>query len=106
MCSLYRFDYDKRLGIAIPDLEKDWQSYDKVTQEEILSIWEEIRGDIPDRVKHLENKINEKQAELFEEDDFNRSCDLNTEISDLASTINDLWLWFRAQGEISARSHF
>ncbi|RXI98753.1 hypothetical protein DS745_19710 [Anaerobacillus alkaliphilus] len=103
---LYQFEFDERLGIAIPDLKKDWNSYDKETQEEILTKWEEIRGDIPDRVKHLEGKINRKQDELYNEDDFDRSCTLNSEISDLASAINDLWLWFRAQGEITGRSHF
>ncbi|MFN7250650.1 MAG: hypothetical protein ACK4M9_07600 [Anaerobacillus sp.] len=102
---MYRFEYDQRLGISIPDLDRDWQLFDKATQEEILSQWEEIRGDIPDRVKKLEEQINIKQAELFNEDDFNKSCDINTEISELASTINDLWLWFRSQGEISGKSH-
>jgi gas vesicle protein len=102
---LYRFEYDQRLGISIPDLDREWQLFDKATQEEILSEWEEIRGDIPDRVKKLEEQINIKQAELFNEDDFNKSCDINTEISELASTINDLWLWFRSQGEISGKSH-
>jgi gas vesicle protein len=104
--SLYRFEYDQRLGISIPDLDREWQLFDKATQEEILSQWEEIRGDIPDRVKKLEEEINIKQAALFNEDDFNKSCDINTEISELASTINDLWLWFRSQGEISGKSHY
>lgn len=102
---MYRFDYDKRLGIAIPDLEKSWDSYDKMAQEEILLVWEDIRGNIPDRVRELEQEINRKQAELNDEDNFKRSCQLNTEISELASTINDLWLWFRSNGEISGKAH-
>ncbi len=106
MSLLYRFEFDQRLGIQIPDLTRDWNTYDKETQEEILTKWEEIRGNIPDRVKYLEEKINCKQDELYNEDDFGRSCALNSEISELASAINDLWLWFRAQGEITQRSHF
>lgn len=105
VCLLYRFEYDQRLGIAIPDLDQEWHRIDKATQEEILSQWEEIRGDIPDRVKQLEEKINLKQKALFNEDNFKKSCEINTEISELASTINDLWLWFRAQNEISTKSH-
>ncbi|WP_261177405.1 DUF4391 domain-containing protein [Anaerobacillus sp. CMMVII] len=102
---MYRFEYDQRLGIALPDLTKDWNCLDKATQEEILVQWEQIRGDIPDRVKELENQINAKQAALFNEENFKRSCEINTEISELASTINDLWLWFRSQGEITGKSH-
>lgn len=103
---MYRFEYDQRLGIAIPDLDQEWHLFDKATQEEILSQWEEIRGDIPDRVKEIEAEINVKQTALFNEEDFIKSCDINTAISELASTINDLWLWFRSQGEISTKSHY
>jgi hypothetical protein len=103
---LYRFEYDQRLGIAIPDLNKEWKCFDRNTQEEILSQWEAIRGNIPDRVRELEQEINIKQALLDNEDDFLQSCHLNSEIAELASTINDLWIWFRSQAKISGKAHF
>ncbi len=103
---LYIFEFDKRLGIAIPSLERDWNFLDKAMQEEILSRWEEIRGNIPDRVKQLETEINQKQTLLFHEEDFLKSCDLNSEISELASIINDLWLWFRSKGKITAQNQY
>lgn len=102
---LYQFEYDHRLGIEIPNLKNDLQQYDKATQEQILAKWESIRGNIPDRIKLLEQEINRKQAQLNDEENFKRSCELNREISDLASTINDLWLWFRSQGEINGKAH-
>ncbi len=50
---------------------------------------------IPDRIKELEHYINAKQHHLNNEEDFEISCKLNSEIADLASIINDLWLWYR-----------
>ena len=52
-------------------------------------------GLIPDRIISLEEIINTKQAQLSNETNFELSCQLNHEIADLASIINDLWLWFR-----------
>lgn len=100
---MYRFEYDQRLGISLPDLKKSWKDYNQATQEEILSLWEEIRGNIPERIYELEQEINQKQALLNNEENFELACDLNTRISQLASTINDLWLWFRAHNEIGKR---
>lgn len=90
------FLYDSRLGIPIPDLEKNIETYSPEIQEKILFSWEQIRGAIPDRMKELERSINEKQAALSNESNFEKSCELNTEIAELASIINDLWLWYRA----------
>ncbi|MEH7331488.1 hypothetical protein V7161_02495 [Neobacillus drentensis] len=99
------FSFDERLGIYLPDLTNEWDEYSKETQQDILFNWEQIRGSIPDRIADLENDINHKQAQLSDESDFKRSCQLNTEIADLASIINDLWLWFRANQSLSAKSH-
>ncbi|WP_042354800.1 hypothetical protein [Bacillus rubiinfantis] len=99
------FSYDNRLGIYIPVLKLDWDEYSKEIQEEILLYWENIRGAIPDRIIELENEINQKQAQLNDENDFSRSCQLNSEIAELASIINDLWLWYRANQTISAKIH-
>lgn len=99
------FSHNERLGIEIPILEKNWNDYSEYTQQAILFHWEKIRGRIPDRIAELEETINEKQAQLSDESDFNRSCILNSEIADLASIINDLWLWYRTNQDISGKMH-
>jgi hypothetical protein len=101
----YTFNYNKRLGIKLPSLEEAWDQYSKNTQESVLARWEAIRGKIPDRIKELEAAINAKQTQLGEEDDFEMSCHLNSEISELASIINDLWIWYRMNGQLSLKPH-
>lgn len=99
------FKYDERLGISIPKLEKSWDDYSIDEQQDIIVTWEKIRGRIPDRISELEGIINYKQAELNDENDFPRSCLLNSEISDLASVINDLWLWYRTNQDVTTKVH-
>ncbi|MGE7779674.1 hypothetical protein ACQKL0_06915 [Peribacillus sp. NPDC097264] len=99
------FTYDERLGISIPDLPMEWDEYSKGKQHRILAHWESIRGHIPDRIQELEAIINRKQAQLSDESNFSLSCQLNTEISELASVINDLWLWYRTDHGISEKMH-
>lgn len=89
------FYFDKRLGIHVPDLNFDWNLFQLDTQHSILFQWEQIRGSIPDRIADLEKTINLKQVQLQEETDFLSSCKLNKEIAELASIINDLWIWYR-----------
>jgi hypothetical protein len=101
----YEFVQDRRLGIPLPVLHKDWADYTELEQADILHRWEQIRGRIPDHVKRLESEINKKQAELNDEDDFEHSCQLNWEIAELASCINDLLLWYRINQEIDAKRH-
>jgi hypothetical protein len=96
------FVYDSRLQISLPRFHIAWDELDQDRQAQILRSWEETRGDIPDRVKELEIVINEKQAALTEELNFERSCDLNSEIAELASIINDLWIWFRLNPSLTA----
>lgn len=96
------FLFNSRLGIPLPALKEDWEDYDLDTRDEILLHWEKIRGGIPDRITELEKTINVKQAQLSDESNFIRSCELNSEIAELASIINDLWLWYRTQQDISA----
>lgn len=95
------FCFDERLGIHVPDLERDLENYHMDTQHNILFHWEQIRGSIPDRIADLEHTINVKQALLQEENDFPRSCKLNKEIAELASIINDLWIWYRTHESAS-----
>lgn len=95
------FRFDDRLGIPIPDLQDDWESYPRQIREQYVARWEEIRGRIPERVKRLEEQINRKQAELNVENHFPRSCALNSEIAELASIINDLHLWYRIDQDVT-----
>ena len=97
----YEFIYDNRLGIELPKFYQDWDDLQVSTQEEVLSQWEIIRGHIPDRIFDLEQEINKKQAELNNEENFQRSCSINSEIAELASVINDLWIWYRTNQSIS-----
>ncbi|MDP4085973.1 MAG: hypothetical protein Q8934_15320 [Bacillota bacterium] len=99
------FSFDNRLGIQLPDLNLNWEHYNQETQHSILFHWEKVRGSIPDRIAELEDNINQKQAMLSDESDFPRSCELNSEIADLASVINDLWIWYRANQTVSKRTH-
>jgi len=95
------FELNDRLGILLPKLDKDWHEYNIKEQHIILAAWENIRGNIPDRIKELEIIINAKQAELDKEEDFTRSCRLNSEIAEMASIINDLWIWYRLNQSLS-----
>lgn len=94
------FQMDNRLGILLPFLDKEWNEYSLDEQEGIVAEWEIIRGHIPDRIKELEVSINSRQAQLNVEENFELSCQLNSEISDLASIINDLWIWYRTNQNI------
>ncbi|PLT32288.1 hypothetical protein [Bacillus sp. V5-8f] len=99
------FSFDVRLGIHVPVFKKEWDEFSNAKQQEILLQWEQIRGAIPDRIKELEQSIDKKQALLSDESDFSTSCRLNSEIANLASTINDLWLWYRTNQDISKKMH-
>ncbi|MBG9475533.1 MULTISPECIES: hypothetical protein [Priestia] len=99
------FTYDNRLGIKIPALEREWTFYSEKVQQDILLTWESIRGQIPDKIQSLEKSINQKQTALEDETNFIRSCELNSEIGELASIINDLWIWYRTNEEISKKVH-
>ncbi|MBO8156484.1 MAG: hypothetical protein H0Z32_08500 [Bacillaceae bacterium] len=99
------FKEHPRLGIPVPALKKDWENYSKKEQEYILTRWEKIRGIIPDQIKLLEAEIEQKQKQLNDEMDFQLSCQLNREISELASQINDLWILYRSSESLSIQSY-
>ncbi|MCQ6274389.1 hypothetical protein JMM81_05270 [Bacillus sp. V3B] len=99
------FFYNDRLGIYLPAEDLEWSHLPEEIKASILLHWENIRGAIPDRIQDLEKLINQKQAQLSDEGDFKLSCQLNSEIAELASIINDLWLWFRTNQVISEKMH-
>lgn len=96
------FIFNERLGIATPYIDEDWDEISVYTQQSILLKWEMIRGRIPDQIVILENTIRKKQNQLDNEEDFKISCLLNSDIAELASMINDLWLWYRVNQNISS----
>jgi hypothetical protein len=100
------FSQDRRLGIRVPKSDLEWNHLSADVQQSILMQWETIRGSIPDRIAGLEHQINRKQAQLSEENNFQISCQLNGEIAELASIINDLWLWFRTNQHMTQKTHF
>ena len=99
------FQFDERLGIEIPVIEKEWTSIASHDREQILWKWEQIRGTIPQRIFELERFIIHRQQELDQENNFVRSCTLNSEISEIASRINDLHLWYRTHQDFDVKSH-
>ncbi|NHN31270.1 hypothetical protein [Paenibacillus agricola] len=98
----WSFVPDQRLGIPLPYWNKEWEDFTEEERSEILLRWEEIRGTIPDHIKRLESIIIKKQNQLNVEDNFKLSCELNSEIAELAGTINELNLWFRVNQDITA----
>jgi len=99
------FVFDERLGIPVPELAMEWDQYSEAARGEILMEWELIRGRIPDRIKEIERVIIRKQEHLNVEENFVISCALNWEIAEMASTINDLHLWYRTNQEMTSRMH-
>ncbi|OPA81123.1 hypothetical protein BVG16_01935 [Paenibacillus selenitireducens] len=99
------FELDERLGIHVPALQQEWDQFSTQERERILYKWEEIRGTIPNRIFDLEQMINYKQDQLFDEDDFEKSCQLNAEIAELASQINDLHIWYRVNQDVRSKVH-
>lgn len=74
--------------------------YSTEDKEEILNEWENIRGFIPDYVRSFEKEIEYKQSLLDNEENLDISCQLNHEISELASIINELWIYYRKEESI------
>jgi hypothetical protein len=98
--SNHKFVYDERLGIHLPELRLPFEEYELQERTEIVTSWEQIRGHIPSRVMELEKVIELKLERLGEEENFENLCQLNGEISELASTINDLHIWYRVTADI------
>ncbi|ANS73831.1 hypothetical protein AWM70_03970 [Paenibacillus yonginensis] len=98
----FEFVMDERLGIKLPDLKQPYEAYSYQEQAEIVEHWEEIRGRIPSRVIELERIIEHKLYQLGNEDNFECSCELNREIAEIASIINDLHIWYRVSADVSS----
>ena len=60
------FIFDERLQMYLPNLLIDWEQYSIEEQQAIITEWELIRSRIPERIKALENIINQKQVLLVQ----------------------------------------
>lgn len=92
---MYVFQFDERLQLALPVFIGLWEDFALAEREAIVYRWEQLRGTIPDRITEIEQIIQLKQNRLSVEEDFNKSCHINSEIAELASIITDLWIWYR-----------
>lgn len=101
----YRFEYDERLTIEIPILYKAWEELSYDEQKEILYRWEHVRATIPDQIKLLEQEVHELEKKLQIEDNQENFLALSKRITELASQIIDLNLWFRTHEDITAKVH-
>lgn len=99
------FVYDERLGIELPELDREWEDYPSDVQAAILDKWELIRGRIPERIIALEREIRALQSQLDDEEDFEKCCSINATIAEQASRINDLNIWYRVNQTIDSRRH-
>ena len=93
----FRFVFDERLGIRLPETDRDWWLYSLDEQAEMIEEWERIKSRIPDRIKELEDDINAKHLEISEEDDWDRVCELYEQYFAIASVINDLNIWAKIE---------
>jgi hypothetical protein len=99
------FVWDEKLGISVPNLHKSWEAYERAEQAAILLQWEKIRGAIPDRIREIETQINKLQDRLSIEENFELSCEFNEKIANQASIINELWLWYRLNQQVTSKIH-
>ncbi|MFD3258023.1 hypothetical protein ACE3MQ_05355 [Paenibacillus lentus] len=100
------FVYDERLDIHVPSLDRPFEAYHIEERLAMIESWESIRGRIPTKVMVLERLIERKLSEMGNENDFEKSCQINGEIAELASQIHDLQIWYRiSQDEPTAKSH-
>lgn len=96
----YEFVFNKKLGIRIPHLTKEWDEYSLEEQKDIIHQWENERAKIPDRVKEIENEIEELQDLMFKIE-FDEYVKVHKEIVEMSSAINDLNIWYRTEGELT-----
>ena len=91
------FMYEERLGIEVPYLGKEWHDYTLNERTSILEKWEIMRGRIPAKIARFESEIEALQQNLHHEEDWDKSLSIMSQVSDLASRINDLNILFRTQ---------
>lgn len=98
--SMRFFIANPRLGIRVPDPRMEWEQMTPGQRSQVLAQWEQIRGEIPERIVQIEAVINDKQEQMNVEESFERCCQLNSEIAEMAGTINDLLILYRMNQEM------
>ncbi|MBL0386517.1 hypothetical protein JJB07_07635 [Tumebacillus sp. ITR2] len=97
MTARFEFVFNERLGIQIPVQHHEWHEYTRAEQEDLIHRWESIRSRIPDRIKELEEIIEDRQLKIAVEDDWDRVVELYEDVFFIASVINDLNNWMRLE---------
>ncbi|MBP2001303.1 hypothetical protein J2Z69_002346 [Paenibacillus shirakamiensis] len=95
------FVYNDRLGIEVPEFDIPFEQFPLQERLHIIEVWESIRGNIPSKIMDLEREIVIRLYDLGEEDNFEASCQINTDIAELASIINDLLIWYRVSADVT-----
>lgn len=98
----YRFQYNDRLKIELPTFYVEWEELSTKEQYEVIRRWEQTRAQIPDLIKEFERMVQERELQLQIEDDNPTFIQLSKEITDYASRIIDLNLWFRTDEEVAS----
>lgn len=96
----YEFKFNERMGIQIPLVYVDWEELPLSDREDIITRWESIRGQIPDRILELDRLVEALQLKVNQEENWEEVCKLFHQISTIASTINELNIWYRKQQEV------
>ncbi|CAB3395438.1 hypothetical protein [Kyrpidia spormannii] len=96
------FQYDSRLEVEVPYLDRDWDEYPSDLQEAVIIHWVRIRAGIPDVIARFEKVIATLQERAAVEDDWDQVCKLYWEIADYASRINDLNILYRSDPELTS----
>ncbi|QPC47225.1 hypothetical protein [Mangrovibacillus cuniculi] len=89
------FVYDQRLDLHVPLKTIPWEKLSNDETKAIEVFWETERGKIPTKIKSLDQKMERIQEYLSKEESFKKACEWNDALSNLASIVNDLWLWYR-----------
>jgi hypothetical protein len=97
----HNFEFNERLGIPLPALEKDWEAYTLDEQSQILAMWEQIRAQIPDRIRFFERKFMETFESLNSVTNGDELAQLSTKLAEISSIINELNVWYREEPNVS-----
>jgi hypothetical protein len=96
------FHLDTRLGIEVPNSDLPFEALPLSEQEAVLSHWERIRAMIPDRIRELEQVIEDLLAQIQLEEDWDAIVRRFDDISEIASRINELNTWLRVDPSLAS----
>jgi hypothetical protein len=87
------FVIEPMLNIEVPNPATNWEAYDERELSEVAFYWERTRETIFARIQAFEEALQDKQTELDRCDEFQLSCQLVQEISELSEKLLKLNQW-------------